>query len=483
MSFGETLRQFGVKVSLDFDAKKFEAAQDKVEKFGSKLRGFAFEVSALSAGVFEFQNLFTSNARSLQNQADLLGVNTVQLQEYEYAAKVAANANREDLVGSLQTLADTMDKARAGDLAARQALEQIGGAGGNTSLILGRLNDRTYKTTDAFRDLSLGISNMAKNSPQAANRLTEMTLGSSKLYNLLRQGPKVIDQLTAEGKKNFALTEKQIKQGYLMDIQMSKLWLQFRKLGYEIGFNVMKHLTPLINQFTKWFQANKEIIGSGIVVFIKALADGLQWLWQEGLKVIEVLGPIVTKLGGAESAIKLLLGAFLAFKAIGIAASFVQLGAALATAGIAIAPMVAVAAAIGAVVIAIHDLWTLISGGKLEDTWIGQLINGFDKLAGITSPIAKLQEQQNTKTGAFASLADFKAYNVAHPQGAAPASAAASGAGGAGDEYNFNTTQNITLPPGTSAAAGSGMITAATIETHDQMMIKAKQDSARNRAY
>lgn len=146
MGFGEVLREFGVKVSLNFDSKKVEEAQNKIEKFGGKLRSFAFEVAGLSAGVFEFQNLFTSNARSLQNQADLLGINTEQLQEYEYAAKVAADATREDLVGSLQTLGDTMDKARAGDLAARQALEQIGAASGNTGLILGRLNDKDRKS-------------------------------------------------------------------------------------------------------------------------------------------------------------------------------------------------------------------------------------------------------------------------------------------------------------------------------------------------
>lgn len=481
MGFGEVLRQFGVKVSLDFDSKKFEEAQSKVDKFAGKLRSFAFEASALTAGVFEFQNLFTSNARSLQNQADLLGINTEKLQEYEYAAKVAADANREDLVGSLQTLGDTMDKARAGDIAARQALEQIGGASGNTSLILGKLNDRTYKTTDAFRDLSQGIMNISKNSPQAASRLTEMTLGSTKLYNLMRQGPKAIDQLTAEGKKNFALNDSMIKQGAKMDIQMSKLWMTFRKFGYEIGFSVMKHLTPLITQFTKWFSVNKNLIASGINAFIDALADGLEFVWKAGVKVVEFLGPLIDKVGGINNAMRLLIGTFLAFKAISLAASFASMGTAIlgfATTLVGVGPMIgAIGASIkGLAVSTVSFLGglTAVVAAAAAGYEAGKALNDFiDSKTGGEGIGGKLYD--------FLHPDENKGFSNVTPSGGLGPSP---GSGSSTPQENhFNTTNTIMMAPGTTAAGAAGIISKATVDSNEKMMIKAKQDAARSRKY
>ena len=162
MGMGEVLREFGVKVSLAFDSKKIDAAEDKLKKFGDEMKSFALQVGGMAAAVFESQNLFTSNARSLQNQADMLGINTEKLQEYEYAAKVAANVNREDLVGSMESLATTMDKARAGDVEARQALENIGGAMGDQSAIIAKLNDKNYTAADAMLDMSAGIEKISK---------------------------------------------------------------------------------------------------------------------------------------------------------------------------------------------------------------------------------------------------------------------------------------------------------------------------------
>lgn len=512
MGFGEVLREFGVKVSLNFDAKKFEEAQSKVDKFSGKLKGFAFEVAGLTAGVFEFQNLFTSNARSLQNQADMLGLNTKELQEYEYAAKVAADVNRDDLVGSLKDLGDTLDKARAGDLAARQSLEQIGGASGNTGLILGRLYDKTYKVTDAFRDLSVGISKMASANPQAAARLTEQTVGNVKLLNLLRQGPKAIDALTAEGGKNFALNERMIRQGYEMDVQMSKLWMTFRKFGYEIGFSVMKHLAPMIQQFEKWFQANKKVIATGINAFIDALANGLKLVFEDSVMLAKALGPVVDMLGGAKNAMNLLIAGFLVFKALGIAISFgemavsiykfigpmLQLGTVFSRLGsmmkvfgmmegladvlpaltlfgegalAALAPLLPVILAISAAAVGIHDLMTMLSGGSFKDTWTGK---GWEKVKDGVGWVG------NKLSGA--NFAGAAPYGQIQPAGAG-AMAAAGGSPAVTQENHFSTENNITVPHGTSPAAASHIIAKANVDAHEQMMIKAKLDAGRNRTY
>lgn len=479
MAFGDTLREFGIKVSLAFDGKKVEEAQEKVEKLAGKLRGLAAEMVGATAGVFEMQNLFTANARSLEDQAHLLGLNTEELQDYEYAAKVAADANREDLVGSLKTLGDTMDKARSGDVAARQALEQIGAASGDTGMIIGRLNDKTYKVTDAFKDMSKGISEISKTSPQAASRLTEMTLGSTKLYNLMREGPKAISELTAEGQKNFALNDNMIRQGAEMDKQISKLWLTFRKFGYEIGYATMKHLKPMIDQFTKWFHANKALISSGINAFLDTLADVLQVLWKDFLTIVEAVQPLIKALGGVKNVVQLLIGTWLAFKGISIAVSIGQMVVAIAAAapamaafGAAALPVLGILAALAAAVVVVHDAYKLLTGSKFAETWTGK---GLEKLT--------------TAAGAITGKGSASAWGEV-PAEEGPFGRATPTNGGSSNtkqeskvENHFNTTNTITLPAHTSASQASHIISKANTDSHEKLMIKAKMDAARSRRW
>lgn len=481
MGFGEVLREFGVKVSLNFDPKKFEQAQDKVEKLKGKLQSFAFELAGATAGVFEFQNLFTANARSLQNQADLLGINTTELQEYEYAAKVAANVNRDELVSSLQELGNTMDKARAGDLAARQALEQIGGASGDTSMILSRLNDKTYKVTDAMRDMSKGISAISKSSPQAASRLTEMTLGNAKLFNLMRQGPAAIDKLTEEGKRNFALNEKMIKQGYLVDIQMSKLWMIFRKFGYEIGYNVMRHLMPMIKEFEKWFQVNKKIIASDINAYIDVLADTLKEIYVGAQWLFKTFHDFANSVGGTKEALKLMVEALLAFKAIEMGVAIAQMITAFAGLGIAMAPVLATVTGLASLAAIIHDLWSVLSGGRLEDTWLGQLGNYMDKLTGGKLNIGDKIYDWLHPAGAGADINPNSPYGTIQPAGAAAMASSTSSA--FNQENHFSSTMNVSVPVGTPASVAASMLSKANVDSHEKLMIKAKQDAARSRKY
>jgi len=480
---GDIIREFGVKVSLLFDSKKIDQAEGRIKKFASELKTFAMGVAATSAALFESQNLFTTNARSLQNQADMLGVTTEKLQEYEYAAKVAANVNREDLVGSMEALATTMDKARAGDVEARQALENIGGAMGDQSAIIQKLNDKNYTAAEAMKDVSGGIEKISKSSPIAAKRLLEVAMGSDKLYNLMRQGPKVLDQLTAEGKKNFALSDQMIKQGYEMDVTISKLWLSFRKMGYEIGYHVMKSITPLINAFMKWYYANRKLILSGINAFLEVTAESLQFVFNGMLLLWSLIEPVIKGLGGMKNAMMLLAAVFLPFSFIplaitfaGIAASLLlflpglvlvtALGVAFSTLGIFVTGVVA---AIGLVIAGFHDLISLAMGGALKDTWISKGID--TSKAGIS--------WIGDKVKSFTGGSDAIANQTVGP------SPLATGGGGTPvtQENHFHTENNITVPEGTTANAASAMIAKASTDSHENMMVKAKMDAARSKVY
>ena len=510
MAFGETLREFGVKISLIFDKKKAKEAQDAVEDLGAKMKSFALGLAGMTAGLFESQNLFTSNSRALEDQAQTLGITTEALQAYEYAAKVGANVNREELVGSFEKLADTMDQARAGIPEAAQAIYQIGEAAGiGGQNLLNKMRDPTFKVTDAMNVMADGIKRIQQTSPMAAQRLAEFALGNAKLIPLLRMGSDGVSKLTDEGYKNFVMSDKMIRQGKAMDQQMSRIWLTLRKMSYEIGFGVMKHLTPMINAFQKWFEANKSIISSDINDFLDVMADTLQLVYRGLTLGFRAFHAISGAMGGTKNALSALVVGFGLFKAAQFAGTlfsaaravgvllpgFTQLAGAVVGVGrafkafsligsladilpalqifgsgaiAALAPLLPVMLGIGAAVTAVHDLATLLQGGSFKDTWTGK---GWEKakegVGWIANKIAGIGGGAQTIGQAYAS----------------PSAPLAAGAAPSTSQTNtFNTTNNISIPPGTTPSQAHDIITRSTVDSH-QKLIKAAADAQTSRVY
>ena len=481
MAMGEVLRELGVKVSLAFDGKKVDEAENKIKKFSSEMKSLALEVAGLSAGLFGIGKSFSGFGRSVTDQANALNITTDALQEYEYAAGVAADATREDVVGAFQNLGDTLDKARAGVPEASQALYNMAEAGGVTKEMMAALQNPLTKVNDVALLLSTGIQKMSVANPMAARRMTELAFGSDKLYNLWRQGPDAIKNLNKEADRNSVINSKMLAQGKLMDQQLTKIYFIFRKFGLEIGSKVMPHVMKLVGEFTKWFAANKKMIASGINDFLDALANTLEAVFTAAVAIAKALGPVINMMGGTANAVKLLLASFVAFKAFSITASFIEMGISIFKVlgpllqlgnvfgmigrafkafslieGIAdilpaltlfgegalaaLAPLLPVMAAIAAAGVAIHDIMTIMSGGGFKDTWTGK---GWEKVKeGVGWAGDKL------KGLSFAGAAP---YGQVAPAGAAAATGAA---GGPVVNQENNHTNNVTvmLPPGAKAA-------------------------------
>jgi hypothetical protein len=353
-------------------------------------------------------------------------------------------------------------------------------AGGVTKEMMAALQNPLTKVNDVALLLSNGIQKMSLSNPMAARRMTELAFGSDKLYNLWRQGPDAIKALNKEADRNSVINQKMLAQGKLMDQQLTKIYFIFRKFGLEIGSKVMPHVMKLVGEFTKWFNANKKMIASGINGFLDALANALEAVFDSAVAIAKALGPVIDMLGGTQNAVKLLLAAFIAFKAFSVTASFVEMGISIfkvlgpllqlgnVLGGIgqafkafsliegvadilpaltlfgegalaALAPLLPVMAAIAVAGVAIHDIMTILSGGSFKDTWTGK---GWEKVKqGVGWAGDKLKGLN---------FAGAVPYGQVAPAGAA----ATSGAAGPTIQQENNHTNNVTvmLPPGAKAA-------------------------------
>lgn len=487
MGFGEILREFGVKIGLDFDKKALEEANRKIEKIGSEMRRFSIEVAAAAGAIFEFGNLASSNSRDLQQTSQMLGVSTDQLQEFAYAAKVAAGVSRNELVGSLEAVSETMDKARHGDVMASEGLLRLAQAGVGVDKMMGLLKDRTKTSTDVMLALSESFKNIKD--PMAAARLASEAFGGAgvKLLPLLRQGPEGFAKLAAEAHKlGIVLGKDTIDKGAEMDRQFTRMWEVFKNLSYTIGFELLKYIKPVILEFEHFLITNKKLIAVDVAGFMKVLASAVMAVFGVANKLVPVFSSIIKHLGGIENASKIFIGVWAGFKVARVYGLMSGLAAAI---GLPLAP-------IGLLVAAVHDVWKILSGGTLKDTWIGALIDGIQGLLsslGIIKEMASWTSWLDKKgKGAFDKIHDFAKFageNIAPamvgatPAGGVIAPSVGGSSGGVTQQFTLQTTNNIGVPPGTSATAAAGMISKSTVDSHDQLMIKAKNDATRRRQY
>ena len=337
---------------------------------GASLRRTGFEIGAAAAAMFGFAELSGMNARKLQNQATILGVNVEELQRYGYAAKVAAGINEDEFNGSLNGLADTMDRFRHGDPLAAQAILNLSRSTEQRAKILSTLGDKTKTSLDLFKQVVPLFSKM--DDAVAKSRLARNIFGTDKIVPFLNTPGKELDKLLNEAPIRSA---QQIAAAAKMQQQYEKLTANFKRFFFEVGFFLQRTLAPYLEKLQVWIAHNQKLIDMNIGEAIKALGDAFTYAVEAGKWLFEQMESFNHMLGGTRASVHLLIGAFLAYKGVTLAAGFVNALSLISTAiGVTMPELVA----LGAIV---HDIWAALNG-NFEDTWVYKLVHsdGFVKL-------------------------------------------------------------------------------------------------------
>jgi hypothetical protein len=357
--FGETIREFGVKLSLQFDKKGFEAAGEKVEKISSNLRHFSFEIAGAATAFLGFAALSGITARKLENQADILGINTEELQRYAYAAKIAAGTTEEDFAGALGTLGDTLNEVRRGNIEAGAALNSLGALADKSKEIQEAFKNPKTTALDLFKIIQPGFNQITDAVTRA--RLATQIFGNNALIPLLKMAPEKMEALAREGDRVAVTSEKQTAAAKALWQQYVKLGESFEKVSRGIGFTFMQVARPYLDMLLKWVATHQQLIRLNVAQAFKALAEILPVAVEAGKDFFHGLSAIVEKLGGTKNALKDLFAAYLIFKGVQLGTGLVQLGVAIVALGPQIPILLATA-------FALHEIWAALTG--IENSYI-----------------------------------------------------------------------------------------------------------------
>lgn len=272
VKLGESMRAFGREMGFDRLGRSIGDVGRSVSDVGSRLTAMlaplgiitgAGMIAALAALTVQWGQLGSAVGRTAQG----LDMQVGQLQALRGAAG-AAGVSADEMSGSLKSMGATLEDALVG-----RNME--------AAAVLQKLRVGIHQTANGSIDAARGFHDLAEAIASIKNVQGQQKaagiFGLEAVLPLIRKGPAAIEALQA----------KLVSLGAVMSdsdtasadkFRESMFWLDSSVEGLRnsIGAKLAPVIGPLVDQFTGWIAANRELIATKVADFVKGLADRIK---------------------------------------------------------------------------------------------------------------------------------------------------------------------------------------------------------------
>ncbi len=266
------------------------------------------------AGIAELTNRWGQLGISVLRTSQNIGVAPGKLQALNAAARLAG-LSADDMTSSLGNLGNTLEDALYGrNQKALYMLHQLG-------IQIHRTSTGAVDSTRALMDLS-GVLQRYNGKPQVQQQIAD-SFGVGSLLPLLRRGPAAIRAFEAQARRLGAvLSGPELQRANELGLAFLRMKLGLEGLRNSISDGLFPVLTPLIEQFTQWVSANRQLISQRLGEWVQKIVIWLQsvdWakVWGDIRAVARSIADAVSSingmaqsLGGWKNAIELMFGAW-----------------------------------------------------------------------------------------------------------------------------------------------------------------------------
>lgn len=377
---------------FEFDKKALEEMQKGVEDVKQSFIAVGAVVAAAGASIFGLVKSTSDYGDNLDKTSAKLGVSVEALQEFRFVAD-RAGVNSTMLDNALLMLNRNMGQLKLGTGEAREGIAQLAKETGTQVKITGNL-ERDFTTLigtlSKVRNESTRAAIAEKFFGRQARDLGALLATSSEETETLRKRARALGGIMGkEGTDASAV----------FNDAMTDLMFSIRGIRDFIGLELMPAINALVDQYTDWIMANRELVKNNI----REMAESLVYVFKVAFGIfknmIQVVIGLARAFGGLSNAIKIVTTVLMVFmglkflRGMGLAVQgLAQLTTAWLTMGkaamIAQLKLFAIPLAIGAIIAAIaliaEDIYTWTQGG---DSVFGMMLNG------ITSIFTALSEK------------------------------------------------------------------------------------------
>ena len=429
---GTTIKELITKFGFEVDKEPLEKVEHSLEQIKGRLEFLA--AAEILKSLYELGEKFAHFAEELHVAATSAGLTVEAFQKLAFAAGQSA-VSQEELGGAMARLGRHLYEARMGSEEAQKAFMQ---AGFSAEQVRGFHNagDAMAALADQFK----GIQDPIQKQALAMQLLGR---GSVNMVGFLSQGSAAIKGLGNEAEKlGIILSDHQVEALVETEHALNKLWGVFKAFGATVAVEIAPIIKSLVKNFLEFYEANHKVIEQNVrewardlayaLGFIHGLVQGLvevflsfseshQKLIRRVFEFALALGILVGVIFTLQKAIGIITGAFgllgsalapmkflwekafwPAIMLVGqlvktvLANLFLSLATLVETALPAVAeaflamgaaieatPVGLIVTALAALVVVLHDVYTLLFGsGKWEDTWIAKAFNAVKGFGG-----------------------------------------------------------------------------------------------------
>lgn len=504
-----SIRELLITLGLDVEQAEFVEAigLEKLLEKGAEMLVEALK--EIPAAINEVIHATAEYADQLKDAEERTGISTDSLQRFAYVAGLAG-MGLEDVEISVNHLARTMASAKEGNEEAQRAFARLGV----------RVTDATghlRSADDVLGDIAQGLSKLPKGPERAAAAIEVFGRAGAKMLNVLGDGKEGLAKLRQEfDDLGISMDEGAVQKGSELEKNFLRLGMVAESFKRELAGPLIEAMAPVVQELLEWVKANRELIsttlrglghalavvfGGGIFKTLLRVGKAIIWVMNNWKHLaVFIGGPLVIALGAVAIA-----AADTIFWFVALSVQAVVAAAASAAAWIVAAlPFIAIAAAIAFVLLLLDDFLTYLRGGKSVigrfgkeflpilaslmspfryETWK----KFFDALdSAVTTIQAAIPQAINAVSTALRKLWDglpaplkkmieIGANTVSLVGGgASPTVAAGLAVAGAVTGSEFNVTQNISVPPGTSPEDVANMSTQALEDWHNTKLREAQ---------
>lgn len=277
------------------------------------------------AGIAVLAKNWATLSRSIDSSSHSIGISSGQLQSFQGAAQMVG-VEASATTSSLDGLANTMQDAQWGrNQGALLMFNKLG-------IGLKKTKDGTWDVVAQYKAVATAIAKEA--SPQK-QKLIARAFGMENMLPYLRQGAAGIERYEAMVKRlGYVMGDDAVKRGKAFSLSLAGLGVVIDGVKNSIGDALIPAMKPLIDQFSLWLAANRELIATDIGNWAKGFATWINKIdWKEiGDGIVKFgkgIGDVVKWLGGWENAAILVAVAMNA----GLIGGVLMLGTTLVSAG------------------------------------------------------------------------------------------------------------------------------------------------------
>lgn len=261
---------------------------------------------------------------AIGDKADALGMGVAQLVQLRYAAQLSGG-EVEKLDSSMERFNKTLGEAGAGSGALYSLLKRASPA-------LLKQVKAAKSSEEAFDLLADAMAKLGGNQAKKAALAAAAGFDPS-LIPMLSRGSAELRKLRTEVRRSAEEQERAARASGEIGDAWDRMGAQLSGVKAIIVTSLGPAFRDLTARAGAFLEANSGAIAAWVTEFgeklparLEKLGQALLRIWNEAIMpVVRAVGWLVEKLGGAESAVKILITAFVAFKALQIGSSIIQI--------------------------------------------------------------------------------------------------------------------------------------------------------------